>query len=235
MRPTHRTPEVHTAIAYIRVSTDDQALSVAAQRTHITTWCAARQLSLIAVHEDIGVSGGARLEKRLGLMAAIDHVTRGCALVAMKRDRLARDAMYAAMITRFVERQGGVVLTCDGALEGDTPEAALCRSMVDVFAEYERAIIRARTTAALDVKHDRGERRSRFLPYGMKLAADGVHLEADPHEQAVIAKARALRKQGLSSRKIADALADNNMFSRSQRVFAASSILGMIEGTAKQL
>ena len=45
-----------------------------------------------------------------------------------------------------------------------------CR-MVDAFAEYERAIIRARTRAALAVKRGRGERTGE-VPYGFRLAED---------------------------------------------------------------
>ena len=52
------------AIGYSRVSTDDQALSVDAQRARLERWCAERHMELVAVYEDIGISGGADLDKR---------------------------------------------------------------------------------------------------------------------------------------------------------------------------
>ncbi len=78
---------------------------------------------------------GAPLDKRPGLIAALDTLTAGMALVAVKRDRLARDTMHAAMIERLVERASAHVRTCDGAGEGNSPEAQLMRHMIDAFAE----------------------------------------------------------------------------------------------------
>jgi site-specific DNA recombinase len=219
--PTH-------AIGYVRVSTDDQTLSVDAQRTRLAAWCIERHLSLSAVYEDIGVSGGAALDKRPGLMAALDALEPGTALVAVKRDRLARDTMNAAMIERLAERVGAKVLTCDGAGEGDSPEARLMRTMIDAFAEYERRIIAARTRAALTVKRVRGEKLGGRMPYGSQLAADGTSLEPHSAEQAVITLARELHAEGLSSRAVAAHLAEQGLYSRVGTMFTPSAILAMV-------
>ena len=69
---------------------------------------------------------------------------------------LARDVVVSGMVDRLVERVGGKVLSADG--NGDGPEHALRRNIVAAFAEYERALIRARTRAALAVKRARSER-----------------------------------------------------------------------------
>lgn len=224
-----RTPQTPTqAIGYVRVSTDDQALSVDAQHARLTAWCIERGLTLTAVYEDIGVSGGAALDKRPGLMAAIDTLEPGVALVAVKRDRLARDTMNAAMIERLAERVGAKVLTCDGAGEGDSPEARLMRTMIDAFAEYERRIIAARTKAALAVKRTKGEKLGGRIPYGMQLASDGTHLEENAAEQAVIMLARELHSMGLSSRTIAARLAERGLYSRTHAVFTSTAVLSMV-------
>ena len=73
------------------------------------------------------------------------------------------------------------------------------------FAEYERALIAARTRAALAVKAGRGERVGQ-VPYGYVVAADGVALVADPDEQRAVALVAALRAAGLSLRAIAACL-----------------------------
>jgi len=190
------------AVGYIRVSTEDQSVSVEAQRARLESWCAARHLVLVAVHADIGVSGGTALDKRLGLMAALDALTPGMALVAVKRDRLARDTMHAAMIERLAERAGAYVLTCDGAGEGDSPEAQMLRGIMDVFAQYERAVIRARTKAALAHKRANGERTSLHAPYGFQIAVDGKTLVRDEAEQALLDAIREARQRGLSQRAV---------------------------------
>ena len=81
----------------------------------------------------------------------------------------------------------------------------LLRSLLDAFAAYERALIRSRTKAALAVKKAKGERVG-GIPYGMRLTADGKHLEEHPEEQETIARARDLRAGGKSLRAIARSL-----------------------------
>ena len=215
-------------VAYIRVSTSEQELSVEAQRTRLEAWCAERQFTLVAVHANIGVSGGADLKKRPGLMAALDALTSGLALVAVKRDRLARDAMNAAMIERLVERKGARVLTCAGEGEGDSPEAKLMRTMVDAFAEYERHIIGARTKTAMGHKRNQGERISRHVPYGKILSDDNLYLVDNPDELGIIAVARELHASGLSSRKVAAHLAARGLYNRNGRMFTPAAVLNMV-------
>ena len=195
-------------VGYLRVSTDEQTLGPEAQRAALVKWCKANGAELVAVHADHGVSGGAALDKRPGLLAALDALAEhgaGVLLVA-KRDRLARDVVVAAMVERLAERAGARILAADGAGNGEGPEAMLMRGMMDLFAQYERALIRARTCSALAVKRTRGERTTGKLPFGYRLAADAIHLEADPAEQRVIELVAALRAEGLSIRAIADRL-----------------------------
>lgn len=206
------------AVGYLRVSTDEQHLGPEAQRAAIERWCAANGLELVAVREDHGVSGGAELDARPGLLGALDDLRahRAGVLVVAKRDRLARDVVIAAMVERLVSRSGARIDSADGSGNGAGPEAEMMRGIMAVFAQYERALIRARTRAALGVKRARGERVGE-VPYGYRLGADGRTLEADPSEQAVIAAVRRLRAEGLSLRAIAERLNADAAPARGQR------------------
>lgn len=195
------------AVGYLRVSTDDQHLGPEAQRSALSAWCRDHQVDLVAVHEDLGVSGGAELDKRPGLMAALDAIVShgaGVLLVA-KRDRLARDVVVAAMVERLAERSGARVLAADGTGNADNPEGLLMRGIIDVFAAYERALIRSRTRAALAVKRARGERVG-TVPYGCRLAPCGERLEPNPEEQNVIDRIARWREAGLTIVAIANRL-----------------------------
>jgi site-specific DNA recombinase len=212
------------AIGYLRVSTTDQHLGPEAQRAALDRWCAANGVDLVDVFVDHGVSGAAALDRRPALMSAVNALTEhgaGVLLVA-KRDRLARDVMVAAMAERLVARAGAGIVTADGTGNGDTPEALLMRRMVDCFAEYERAIIRARTTAALAVKRAKGEKLGGRCPFGYHLAADGVHLEADDDEQRVISMVKQLRADGLSLRAVAAHLNDHDVPARGSKWHATT-------------
>jgi DNA invertase Pin-like site-specific DNA recombinase len=199
-------------VLYVRVSTDEQALGPTAQRAAAERWCAARGATLVAIHEDLGVSGGAPIDKCPGLLAAVDALEEhgaGTLLVA-KRDRLARDVIKAAMIEQLARRKGAVVASAAGEGEGDDPASALMRTMIDAFAQYERALIGARTRAALAVKKAKGQRVGR-IPFGYRLAADGVTLEPDAREQDVIRACRDMKASGLSLSGIASELDKRGM------------------------
>ena len=190
-------------IGYVRVSTDDQALSPIVQRNGLAAWCERTGSHLVSVHEDIGVSGGSPLEDRAGLMAAMDALveTGAGVLLVLKRDRLARDVMIAGMLERLVSSSGATIISADGMGNGDGPEAELMRNIVNVFAQYERALIRFRTKAALHVKRGRGERLGE-LPYGKRATEAGM-LEDHPGELLAAARVLELRQGGASIRAIA--------------------------------
>jgi DNA invertase Pin-like site-specific DNA recombinase len=203
-------------VAYSRVSSDQQAdsgLGLEAQRSAIQRWADARSISIVAWTEDAGVSGASELEKRAGLMQAIAALREHKAgvLVVAKRDRLARDVILAAMAERLVAREGAIVASTAGEGEGTDPAAMLMRRMVDAFAEYERALIRARTSSALQAKMARGERLG-AARVGERLSQGEYEPRAE--ELELIARSRELRQRGLSLREIQLILAEEGHLSR---------------------
>lgn len=205
------------AIGYIRVSTDDQMLGPEAQLKAIELWCKREGVELVEVFEENGVCGASGVnmgddgkfdidQSRRSLMLAIDAlVTRGCGiLIAAKRDRIARDTMIVAMVERLVERNGATIRTADGTSDGNGPEALLMRGLIDLFAQYERAIIKSRTKAALAVKKSRNELVG-SLPYGWSLV-DGGKLVPNCQEQAVIVMAQGFRRSGMSLAAVGERL-----------------------------
>ena len=85
---------------------------------------------------------------------------------------------------------------------------------------------------AMAYKRTQGQRISRHLPYGSRLAADGVTLEADPAEQAIIQAAQSYPAAGLSLRQVASRLAADGYLSRSGQPFQPKAIKTMVRKTA---
>jgi site-specific DNA recombinase len=220
-------PTPSRIIGYIRASTDEQHLSVEAQRAELARWCQVRRVTLATIYEDVGRSGGAPLEKRPGLLAALAALTRGSALLVVRRDRLARDILAAAMAERIAAKAGASILAADGTGAGDGPEAVLLRTIIDAFAQYERALIALRTKAGLRRKRAKGERVG-TIPYGKRLDADGVHLLDHPAEQAVIGTVRALRAEGFSLREIAAELGRRGLTNRAGGRFNHTQVARML-------
>lgn len=193
------------AVAYLRVSTDDQNLGPQAQAESIARWAKAQGVRVVSWHED-RLSGGTAVDGRPALLEALAAIRRSGAglLVAARRDRIARDVVIAATVEQLARDAGARVATADGLAAEDTPEGRLMRTLVDAFAEYERALIRARTKAALAVKRSRSERVSGRAPLGFRF--EGARLVADPNEGAVLQRVRQMKGRGLSLVRIADLL-----------------------------
>lgn len=208
------------AVAYVRVSTDEQAESRAgleAQLHAVTQHCQKSGWQLVGTFTDAGVSGAAALDKRPGLLDAVNAVTRGGVLLVAKRDRLARDVVACAVVERMVAKRGGRVVSVAGeGTDNDDATSVLMRRIVDAFSEHERLVIAARTRAALQAKKRRGERAGR-VPFGYQLAdaatsatrsraGNVVALEAVPAQLAVVERIRRERAAGRSMRAIAAGL-----------------------------
>ncbi len=203
-----------------RVSTADQAesgLGLEAQQTAIEAAAVRLGLTVVETFTDAGVSGGLALEYRPALVAAIDILGTGDVLLVAKRDRLGRDVLNVAMIERLVERRGARVYSSAGeGSDDDGPTGKLMRQIVDSFAEYERALIRARTRAAMQAARARGQRIGR-IPWGSALGDDGRTLVLNLEERALLAEIRALRDQGLALISIAEVLNERGLLNRQGR------------------
>ncbi len=221
------------AVAYIRVSTEEQTLGPEAQRAAIESWAARQGVQVTSWHVDKGVSGGADIAERPALVAALGELRAAGAgvLLVAKRDRLARDTYIAGAIERAAEQSGARVACADGTANGDTPADAFMRSILDAAAQYERALIRARTKAALGAKKARGERAG-TVAYGYRLAADGVRVEPDAAEQGVLSVVRELRAAGMSHRAIVAALAARGLASRAGGALSQTQVARILARAA---
>jgi DNA invertase Pin-like site-specific DNA recombinase len=155
-RRTRIAPE-GTVVAYVRVSTDEQAASGAgldAQRIAIGAEAQRRGWTVLGWHADEGISGGKGVEHRPGLAAAIEAVESGRAagLLAAKLDRVSRSVLDTASLMEQARRAGWELVTCDLAIDTSTPAGEATASMMAVFSQLERRLISQRTREALAVE-----------------------------------------------------------------------------------
>ena len=236
------------AVAYIRVSTEDQKLGPEAQRAAIESWAAHEGVRVVLWRED-RLGGATPIDERPGLLEALAALREHGAgvFVVAKRDRIARDIAVAAGVERAVESAGARVVSAGGEGNGDSPADQFLRTIVDGAAQYERALIRARTKAALGIKKARGEKTGGGVRYGQRLKADGSHvlhedgtrkcapecagcknIEPDEREAPVVELAKTLRAKGLSLSAVATRLAEVGCLSRTGKPFATMQISRMI-------
>src|SRR5262245_18740978 len=215
------------AVAYIRVSTEEQTAGVSldAQEAKIRSWCLANDAELVASYRDEGISGYKGADARPGLHAALTHAyaLRGT-LVVYSLSRLARNTAETIEIGKRLEARGAELVSLSEKIDTTSAAGKMVFRLLAVLAEFERDQISERTTMAMAYKRAQGQRISRHLPYGFRLAADGVTLEADPAEQAIIQAARTYARAGLALRQIASRLAADGYMSRTGRPFQPKSI-----------
>lgn len=206
------------AVAYIRLAKGELNPATAgdepsAQRVAIEAWAGREQVDIRSWQLDLDVSGTTPIAERPGLVAAYAAIREHGAgmLVAANAERFSHDELVSWLIERAALTQGATIHTADGSptrVRSDAPQedASWTRGAIDLARAYERVVVRSRIRATLAEKKSRGERIG-ALPYGYRLAADGVHLEPNETEQAVVASVRRLASEGLSQRAIVANLA----------------------------
>ena len=219
------------ALAYIRVSSDDQAdsgLGLEAQRQRIADYCQLKGLRLAEVFEDPGVSGGKPLASRPAgsqLLAAA-HKTKSLAIVA-KLDRLFRSVADAAHVIADFDKKGIRLVALSEGFDLRNLYGRAMAQMASVFAELERALIQERTRSAMDVKRSRGERTSGHAPYGRDFGSGGLLLK-NRREQRIIARMRKLRTEGTSFRGIATRLDREGIRPKRGRQWAHTTVKSIL-------
>ena len=212
-----RTKAAGRVIGYTRVSTGHQVesgLGLEAQRDAVEKVADQLGVEVAEWFTDEGVSGAADIAKRPGLVAALESLGEGDALVVAKRDRLARDLYLSAWCEKEARRRGARIIAGDTPSngDGDDPTERLLANIVACFADFEREVIRARTRAALDRKRARGEKLGGYTPFGYT-ATPGPKpkLRPDAGELAVVDRIVAERSRGASYWSIARALTDEGV------------------------
>lgn len=209
------------AVAYLRVSTEEQAkngASLDAQRTAITAAADARGLDVVAWHEDAGVSGGTAPGKRAGLSAALAELSAGPAsvLLVAKLDRLVRSVHYLSGMVEQAKREGWTMASGDGAIDLTTPQGVAMAQVSGVFAELERKLIGIRTSEGM------AERR-----------AQGVHV-GRPTElpDDVVRRIVADRRTGAGWSEIARTLNAEGITTARGRTWLPNGVRQVFHGTA---
>lgn len=165
---------------YIRVSTDDQADSLALQDKLISQYCDMYGHDLVDVFVDENVSGGTPLEKRAGGAALCDALRDGGAdgMIMKELDRAFRLTVDGLLTADFFNKQGWEIHAVYDRVDTSTPDgwAALAHKLV--MGEWERRKIQHRTRGALRARRESG-RAFGPTPYGLvKVSSDDNTLKA---------------------------------------------------------
>ena len=142
-------------VGYARVSTDEQSLALQIDALE-AEGCA-------LVFQD--VASGVKADRK-GFAAAVAACQPGDVLTAWKLDRLGRSLFDLVSLAEVLKARdvGLKLLTGAGAaIDTTTAQGKLMFAVMAGFAEFERELIRERTTAGIKAARNRGKRMGRPL------------------------------------------------------------------------
>lgn len=228
-------------IGYMRVSTEEQSLSLEFQADKLARWCELNDHPEPDIYYDNGKSGST-IDKRPGLIEALEAVTKGDIFVVYKLDRLSRSIRDAIEINEQLHKKDVNFVSIVDKIDTTTATGKMFFHIVCVFAEFERDLIIERTSAALSQKKKLGEKLG-TLPYGF----DGVpnptkktnrgrpvlDLVPNEHEQEGIKLILFLKSSGLSIREIGAAMVDRGYPPKNKSTkWSTSVIKGIIDANS---
>jgi DNA invertase Pin-like site-specific DNA recombinase len=202
------------AISYYRVSTQQQGrsgLGIEAQRAAVVRFADSEGIEIVAEHVEIETGKGAdALDRRPELATALARARKlKCPVVVAKLDRLSRDVAFISGL--MAHRVPFVV--AELGIDADP----FMLHLYAALAEKERALISARTKAALAAKKAAGAQLGNPRAAEAAVKAQAAHrASADRFAANVLPIIESIRASGISTHLgIADAL--NNRGVRTAR------------------
>jgi DNA invertase Pin-like site-specific DNA recombinase len=216
-------------VGYIRTSTTKQRYSIVVQRARIEDRCKRDGMNLVAVEEDLAISG-ASMKRRHGLARALDAVRSGVAkgIVVASLDRLSRNVDDFDAIEREFRQNGWEIIFAD---DGDEHNVNLKIQMAAAFAEYEHARIAERTRRGLAEARAQG-RRHGGLALGETLGAwlDGGRRDvvSVDSEKRTVRRIVEMRREGASLAAIVAALTSEGARTKAGGAWHKTTILRVL-------
>ena len=123
-------------------------------------------------------------------------------VIIAKLDRLTRSVADLAELLKRFERRGVSLVSVADSLDTRSAAGRLVLNIMVLVSQWEREAIGERTRDAMHHKRENGERVG-TVPFGYRMAVDGVHIESEPAEQAIAGRIREMKAEGFTLREIA--------------------------------
>jgi DNA invertase Pin-like site-specific DNA recombinase len=202
-RRTSDKATISRTVAYVRVSTEDQAVngvSLDAQEARIAAYCTAMGWDVSETIRDAGES--AKSLQRPGMQAVLSGLRDRSIgrVVVLKLDRMTRSTHDLAELLELFQKRGAALVSVSENLDTDSACGRMVVNMLGVVAQWERETIAERTSDALAHKR-RSKQVYGQVPFGYR--REGQALVPVASEQEAIAMARSMQNAGISYREIA--------------------------------
>lgn len=182
-----------TCYQYVRESTWDQVDGLDVQLEQTRAYCAEKlpDIPVGRSFTDRAVSGGKPFARRAGGKQLDSLLARGDHVVVSKLDRGFRDTLDFLATERDWRDRGVTLHVLDlPFLSAEVPEyiASMIRTVLAMFAQFERARIRQRTKDVMRYLKAKGRRHNQYAGMGFEWVRVGSGFERRAHagEQAAM-------------------------------------------------
>jgi site-specific DNA recombinase len=226
------------AVAYLRVSTDEQAahgFGLETQERALRAFAESQAYELVDVITDAGVSGATRPAERPGFSQVLEHAAAGrfSILLVYKFDRLAREIRFAVTtVAELAEQHDVGIRSVTEPIDTATPMGRTVFAILAGMAESERFTIRDRTAGGKLSKAGRGGFAGGRAPFGYETDREGG-LRVVPAEAAIVR--RIFKERGPAHRPkatlqaIADGLNADGIRTRSGKLWRHDGVSYLLD------
>ncbi|QHC25962.1 recombinase family protein [Streptomyces sp. GS7] len=179
------------AALYVRLSREtEESTSPERQRAACEALCEARGWKIVAIEEDIDVSGYSRGLDRPGLQRILARLAEFDVIVFFKIDRLARSTVDFAEIMKITQNEGVALASASEPLDLTSSMGRAMAKVIAVFAELESDTIGMRVSNAHEHLRREGRWTGGRVPYGYQVAPNpdgpGRVLVINPEEAKTV-------------------------------------------------
>ena len=199
---------------YARVSTDEQAdkQTIENQLVACREYCVARGLKVAVEFRDEGVSGSIPLDERPEGRRLLEVAGDGLfnSVIIYRLDRLARDVSEGILAYRRLKALGVPVVSASESWD-DTPSGKLVFNLFISIAEFEKDLIRERTSAGRRRRVRSGKYQASQPPFGYVYNRQAGQLEPHPDNAAIIRQMFDWAREGAGLKTIASRLEEKGI------------------------
>lgn len=199
------------AKGYVRVSTTRQAeegVSLETQLKLIQNYCTFKQMDLVKIYEDAGISGKNTTD-RPAIQELLTNVKKDEYVIVCNLARLGRSTKDVLNIVHDFKTKGINFICLDPEIDGSTPMGRAMIGMMSVLNELERENISTNTSINMKRLAKEGKLRGK-APFGYKFVGKDKDMEPIPEQQEVIQLIIQSYNSGLNTSKISTLLNTSN-------------------------
>lgn len=223
------------AVAYLRVSTDEQAATghgLETQEQAVRAFALSQAYDLVEVVTDPGVSGATRPAERPGFSRIVELATAGGfdVLLVAKIDRLSRDIRHALTTVSDLAEQHEVAFrsVTESVIDTSNPMGRTFFAIFAGMAENERFVIRDRTAGGRMAKAAKGGFAGGQAPYGYTKDLTGG-LKVVPDQARIVQRIYRERRRKRTLQGIADGLNADRIPSPKGGIWRVSTLAKLLD------